>query len=70
VDDFKACTQDIITAWDLSAPVKYRPETRRGLMKTAKRRARRKLRQEDKIWYSEQEAMKKMSVTDEELIDS
>ena len=46
MDDFKRETQDMITGWDLTAPVKYRHKTRRGLNDMARRRARRKLKQD------------------------
>ena len=46
MDDFKRANIDFTTGWDLvGCPVYYRPKERRQLMKLARRRARRKLRE-------------------------
>ena len=49
MDDFKKANADFITGNDLvNCPVYYRPRTRRGFMKIARRHARRKLREQDR----------------------
>ena len=48
MDDFKRANIDFTTGWDLvGCPVYYRPKERRQLMKLARRRARRRLREQD-----------------------
>lgn len=46
MDDYKRANAKLITANDLTnCPVYYRPSTRRGWLKLARRQARRKLRE-------------------------
>ena len=52
MDDFKKANIDFTTGWDLvGCPVYYRPKIRRQLMKLARRRARRRLREQDRVLF-------------------
>ena len=54
MDDYKRANAKLITANDLAGcPVYYRPSTRRGWLKLARRRARRKLREQDRSYIKQ-----------------
>ena len=58
MDEFKRYNVDFLTAYDLNAwCVGYNPKTRRELMKMANKRARRRLREQDR-------ALSKMETTE------